>query len=215
MDFYTKNWNPLDSEPELRDFPIFNKREWDDLILIQNADSIIRYIVFRYNPASPVYLKRSNQSRDNEARERAKLKDEVFKLFTGGDRFILSMIIAYLQHIRDSHWTVYVTTLFSFNNILKTAMEYQHIQLTGKDTITAAKELAAMNETLALMGDKLRALEGALFQYDRGEHNAVAEKLQKYAPKVIDGLVVDLVKFPVEYFASKTRDTFLNRGKKA
>ena len=200
----------MDSEPELRDFPVFNKREWEDVTLIQNADSIIRYIVFRYNPASPVYLKRSNQSRDNEARERSKIKDEAYQLFLDGDRFVLSLIIAYLQHIRDSQWTVYVTTLFAFNNILKTAMDYQHIQLKGKDTITAARELAAMNQTLAETGEKLRALEATLFQYEKGENNAVAEKLQKYAPKLVDGLVVDLVKFPVEYFATKTRDTFLN-----
>lgn len=53
-------------------------------------------------------------------------------------------------------------------------------------------------------------MEATLFQYEKGENNAVAEKLQKYAPKLVDGLVVDLVKFPVEYFATKTRDTFLN-----
>ena len=168
--------------------------------------------MYRYDPKSPVFLKKSSDKRDLEAKTQADLSDEDFQRFQGGDKLLLSMVIAYLQHIRDHDWTSYVMTNTAYIQIKRTIIDYQNFDLKGKDKVTTTKELAEMTKYLATLGETLKTFEAELFDQRKDDETALSLHLKKYAPRVIDGLTVDLIRFPVEYFATETRDSFANKG---
>lgn len=208
MDFYAEYFNVFNKEEDLIDFPIFRKEEWEEDR--EHFDEIVRFIVYRFSPKSPVFMKRNNQKRDEEARLKSGLSMELFNRFESGDKLFLSLILGYLQHIRDNEWTTYVMTNTVHTQTARTITEYQNMEFKGgKDKVTTTKELSEMVNALSALGDKLTVLESKIFDYSKGEEEtAISLHLKKFAPKMIDGLMVDLIRFPCEYFAEKTRDTF-------
>lgn len=212
MDFYAENYSPLQREPDLTDYPIFRKSEWEEHK--GHFDSIVRFIVYRYNPKSPVFLKRNSEKRDEEARVKAELKPDMFKLFSDGDKLFLSLIVGYLQHIRDHEWSAYTMANIAYIETMRNITEYRTLDLKAKDKVTTTKELGDMIKSLASMAEQLKTMEATLFDHEKGQDTALSLQLQRFAPKVIDGLTVDLIRFPCEYFAEKTRDTFCNETPK-
>lgn len=211
-DFYSIYEYPARQESDLLDYPIFCIENWKEEFS-PYYNEILRFIVYRYNPASPVYLKRVTSKREEEAKIRSNLPEEIYEQFVSGNDFLSSLVLGYLAHIRDYDWTQYILIGKSYNNVQKNIMLYENLDMKGKDVVSTTKDMTEMTTQLQILGSELKKLESTLFDFNkRDDDTAISIHLRKYAPKVIDGVKVDLIKNPTEYFAVDTVDTFVNKG---
>lgn len=229
MDFFEQYKHPF-LESSLADYPIVQacinganvlpkgairkggNQEVLDCIRTE-CEEIFRYIFYRYHRESPIYARKmSMQSRDERALENSEMSRETYELFQKGDKFLLSLVLAFLKEECDRDWQDYQAKITSYNQAQKMVFEFDKESLEARDTLAQTEKLQKANAAISMFSKEIQVLEAQLFGYNREDSTAISKELSKYAPKLIENILVDLIKYPCEYFADKTRDTMFNNN---
>lgn len=228
MSFFEKYKHPF-MESSIADYPIVqacinaakvlpkgatkkNTKECQVPTEVQDhCEAIFRFIFYRYHRESPIYAKRmSSQARDTRALENSEMPQEIYEMFKQGNKFLLSLVLAFLKEEADRDWQEYQAKVISYDQSQRIIFEFDQSGLDEKDKLVQTEKLQKANMNITAFSKEIQTLEARLFGYNNEDNTALAKELQKYAPKVIEGITVDLIKYPCEYFADKDRDTMFN-----
>jgi hypothetical protein len=89
---------------------------------------------------------------------------------------------------------------------------FQQSELLEKEKLGQTGKLREAHNDLKELASELKSIEKTLFGYGKGEETATAVALKRYAPRWVNRIEIDLLKFPSEYFADKIRDTLINQN---